>query len=59
MTSIALLPFLVIFKAATSAIIWYVMREVGEVSDDLYIIAAHATRPVTSPDDLRKYGYIK
>jgi hypothetical protein len=29
MTSIMVLPFFVIFKAATSALIWYVMREYG------------------------------
>ncbi len=37
----------------------HLYRDVCEISGDLYIIAARATRPVSSPDDLRKYGYIK
>ncbi len=37
----------------------HLYRDVCEISGDLYIIATRATRPVSSPDDLRKYGYIK
>jgi ABC-type lipopolysaccharide export system ATPase subunit len=37
----------------------HLYRDVWAISDNLYIIADRATRPVTSPDDLRKFGYIK
>ena len=37
----------------------HLYRDVCEISDDLYIIAARTVRPVLPPDDLRKYGYIK
>jgi ABC-type lipopolysaccharide export system ATPase subunit len=37
----------------------HLYRDVCGVSDDLYIIADCATRPVGSLDDLRRYGYVK
>ncbi len=36
----------------------HLYRDVCEIADDLYLIADRSTRPVVSPDDLRKYGYI-
>jgi ABC-type lipopolysaccharide export system ATPase subunit len=37
----------------------HLYRDVCAVSDDVYILAVGTTYPVTSPDDLRKYGYTK
>lgn len=37
----------------------HLWRDICEVSDDVYMIAARAVRPVLSHEDLRKFGYIR
>jgi ABC-type lipopolysaccharide export system ATPase subunit len=37
----------------------HLYRDVCEIAADLYLIAGCATRPVTTPSDLQKFGYIK
>ena len=34
----------------------HLWRDVSDIADDMYLIADRSTRPVASPDDLRKYG---
>ncbi len=37
----------------------HLYRDVCDIADDLYLIAARPVRPVASLDDLQKYGYVK
>lgn len=36
----------------------HLYRDVCEIADDLYLIADRTVRPVSSPDDLKRYGYV-
>jgi ABC-type multidrug transport system ATPase subunit len=37
----------------------HLWRDVSEISDDIYVIADRTVRRVSSPDELRRYGYIR